>query len=33
LAEFSIKPLRMRIHFSCQVVDPDSRIHDCHASA
>jgi hypothetical protein len=33
LAEFSIKPLRMRIRCSRQVIDPDSRIHDRHASA
>ena len=30
LAEFSIKPLRMLIRRSRQVIDPDSRIHDRH---
>jgi hypothetical protein len=32
-AEFLIKPVRLRIRRSRQVIDPDSRIHDGHLSA
>jgi hypothetical protein len=32
-AEFSIKPVRLRVRRSRQVIDPDSRIHDSHLSA
>jgi hypothetical protein len=32
-AEFSIKPVRLRVRRSLQVIDPDSRIHDSHLSA
>lgn len=32
LAKLSIKPLGMRIRYSPKVIDPDSRIHNCHGA-